>query len=147
MNKAIPKSFTTFTGKHLRCSFFFNKVAAKNTFFYRTPQVAACAGKHFSFSYAGVTLSHFLCFLFCYHKKYQCNHVNHVKAHYFQLLSICNSQHIILTSSLKNCTGTVVDQTIRERQTENWLKAKYKAEALQKGFLKSEIKLLCSVYF
>ena len=64
MNKAIPKSFTTFTGKHLRCSFFFNKVAAKNTIFYRTPQVAASAGKHFSFSYAGVTLSNLLYIFF-----------------------------------------------------------------------------------
>ena len=45
--------------------------------------------------------------------------------------------------------GTGVDQTIYQRKTENVLKmkAKYKAKALQKFFLKSAVKLSCSVYF
>ena len=45
--------------------------------------------------------------------------------------------------------GTGVDQTICQRQTENVLKMKaaYKAKVLQKEYLKSEIKLLCFVYF
>ena len=54
--KGVLKNFTKFTGKHLRQSLFFNKVAGqacqvffcefcnifKNTFFHRTPLVAAC---------------------------------------------------------------------------------------------------------
>ena len=153
MNKAIPKSFTTFTGKHLRYSFFFNEVAAKNTFFIEHLRWLLLQESTFPFICGGYILKfnpNFLWLLFCYHKKYQCNHLknkcSHIKHTIFSssAYAICN---IILTSSLKNCTGTGVDQTIRERQTENWLKAKYKAEALQKEFLKSEIKLLCSVYF
>ena len=35
------ENFTKFTGKHLCQSLFFNKVAAPNSFFYRTPLVAA----------------------------------------------------------------------------------------------------------
>ena len=40
--KGVLKTFAKFTGKHLCQSLFFNKVAGfKNTFFYRTPPVAA----------------------------------------------------------------------------------------------------------
>ena len=46
MKKGVLRNFGKFTGKHLRQSLFFNKVAgtaeiSKNTFFYRTPLVAA----------------------------------------------------------------------------------------------------------
>ena len=38
------------------------------------------------------------------------NKLNHTKAHHFYLLSTYNSEHIILISSQKNCTGTSVNQ-------------------------------------
>ena len=46
MKKGVLRNFAKFTGKHLRQSLFLNKVAgtaeiSKNTFFYRTPLVAA----------------------------------------------------------------------------------------------------------
>ena len=46
MKKGVLRNFAKFTGKHLRQSLFFNKVAgtaeiSKNTFFYRTTLVAA----------------------------------------------------------------------------------------------------------
>ena len=62
------------------------------------------------------------------------NKFNFIKAHYFQFLNTNNSQHMILTSSQKSCTETCVNNTIRQRKTENVPKmtAKYKSKALQK---------------
>ena len=42
-------------------------------------------------------------------------------AQYFYLSTTYNLQHILLTSSQKNCTETSVDQTNRQRKTENKL--------------------------
>ena len=61
------------------------------------------------------------------------NKCNHTKAHHFYLLSTYNSQHIILISSQRNCTGTSVNQmTLKNKYKKvSKMKAKYKEKALQ----------------
>ena len=92
-------------------------------------------------SNAEVTFSNLLRIIFGSYSantKYQCItnlkiKRNHTKAHHFYLLSTYNSEHIILISSQKNCTGTSVNQMTPKNKYKkvSKMKAKYQEKALQ----------------